>query len=97
MEIRQYSQNGKGSFKAFENEKEVGTLDYTMDEMNTIIINHTEVSPAYEGKGIAKKLVMQSVAFARQKNLKILPRCPYAEKLFERSAEIQDVLYLSRS
>lgn len=95
MEIRQFNQNGKGSFKAFENNQEVGTLDYTLDEKNTILLNHTEVSPAYEGKGIAKKLVMESVAYARQKNLKILPRCPYAEKLFAKSTEIQDVLYKS--
>lgn len=95
MEIRQINQNAKGSFKAFENNEEVGTLDYTMDEKNTMLLNHTEVSPAFEGKGIAKKLVMQSVEYARENDLKILPRCSYAEKLFERSAEIQDVLYKS--
>lgn len=97
MEIRQYNQNGKGSFKAFENDEEVGILDYTQDQNNTMILNHTEVSPAHEGKGIGKKLVMESAAFARQHNLKILPRCSYAEKVFERTAEIQDVLYQSRS
>lgn len=97
MEIRQFNQNGHGSFKAFENDQEVGTLDYTMDKRNTIILNHTGVSPFHEGKGIGKRLVMQSVEYARQKNLKILPRCPYAEKVFERSAEIQDVLYKSHS
>lgn len=95
MEIHKINQNGKGSFKAFENNEEVGTLDYTMDEKNTMLLNHTEVNPAYEGKGIAKKLVMESVEFARKNDLKILPRCTYAEKLFERSTEIQDVLYKS--
>lgn len=95
MEIRQISQTGSGSFKAFENNEEVGTLDYTMDRKNTMLLNHTEVSPAYEGKGIAKKLVMKSVEYVRENGLKILPRCTYAEKLFERSTEIQDVLYKS--
>lgn len=95
MEIRQINHNGRGSFKAFENNEEVGTLDYTMDEKNTMLLNHTEVSPAYEGKGIAKKLVMESVEYVRENGLKILPRCPYAVKLFEKSAEIQDVLYKS--
>lgn len=97
MEIRQFNQNGKGSFKAFDNEKEIGTLDYTLDEKNTILLNHTEVSPEYEGKGIGKKLVMESVEYARQKNMKILPRCSYAEKVFERTTDIQDVLYKSHS
>lgn len=54
MEIRQFSQNGKGSFKAFENDQEVGTLNYTCNEENTLALNHTEVNPACEGKGIAK-------------------------------------------
>lgn len=54
MEIRHISQNGRGSFKAFENDQEVGTLDYTWDNKNTMLLNHTEVIPEYEGKGIAK-------------------------------------------
>lgn len=95
MEIRQINQNGKGSFKAFENNEEIGTLDYSWDEKNTMLLNHTEVNPAFEGKGIAKKLLMESVAYARQKNLKILPRCSYAVKAFERATDIQDVLYKS--
>lgn len=96
MEIKQFKENGKGHFKALESGKEVGILDYSLDGKNTIILHHTEVNPEFEGKGIGKKLIMESVTYARNEDLKILPRCSYAQKVFERTTEIQDVLYKSR-
>ena len=57
-----------------------------------IIIDHTEVNEAYNGKGFGKQMVAQAVAFAREKNLKIIPLCPFAKKVFEKTPEYQDVL-----
>ena len=59
---------------------------------NKIIIDHTEVNEAYNGKGFGKQMVAQAVAFAREKNLKIIPLCPFAKKVFEKTPEYQDVL-----
>ena len=36
---------------------------------------------------------MATVNFARQKNVKIQPDCPYAKSVFEKDKEIQDVLF----
>jgi len=95
MEIKHITDNGKGIFKAIENDREIGLLAYTQPDGNNISLDHTEVNSDYEGKGIGKQLLMEIVDFARQKNLKIFPRCSYAKKVFERTEEIQDVLYKS--
>ncbi|MEO8397283.1 MAG: GNAT family N-acetyltransferase [Chloroflexota bacterium] len=44
---------------------------------NTIIeMTHTEVPPAYQGMGIASKLVHDALESAKARNLKVIPSCP---------------------
>ena len=57
-----------------------------------IIIDHTEVQPGNEGKGYGKQMVSAAVDFAREKHIKILPLCPFAKSVFDRTPEFQDVL-----
>lgn len=57
-----------------------------------IIIDHTEVQPGNEGKGYGKKMVSAAVDFAREKQLKIIPLCPFAKSVFDRTPEFRDVL-----
>ena len=57
-----------------------------------IIIDHTEVNPGNEGKGFGKKMVTKAVKFAREKGLKILPLCPFAKSVFDKTPEFRDVL-----
>lgn len=93
MEIKQQDQHQKGNFTAWEGGQQAGVLDYILEGQNRMSIDHTEVSPSFEGKGIGKKLVLEAVEFARQKNLKIIPLCPFAQTVFSRTEEIRDVLY----
>lgn len=57
-----------------------------------IIIDHTEVNPAYNGKGFGKKMVAKAVDYARENHLKIIPLCPFAKSVFEKTLEFRDVL-----
>ena len=57
-----------------------------------IIIDHTEVNPGNEGKGFGKKMVTKAVEFAREKEIKILPLCPFAKSVFDKTPEFRDVL-----
>jgi len=56
------------------------------------IIDHTEVSDALRGTGAGKKLVTEAVEYAHMYNLKILPLCPFAKSVFEKTTEFEDVL-----
>ena len=57
-----------------------------------IIIDHTEVNPGNEGKGFGKKMVTKAVEFAREKGIKIVPLCPFAKSVFDKTPEFRDVL-----
>ncbi|TYP71596.1 putative GNAT family acetyltransferase [Aquimarina intermedia] len=73
--------NGKkGRFIIYENDKFAGEMTYTWAGKSKFIINHTGVEEQFSGKGFGKKLVMKSVEFARNNDLKILPLCPFAKK-----------------
>jgi predicted GNAT family acetyltransferase len=93
MEIQQINDIRKGYFEAIEDGKEAGKMTYTWAGDSKFIIDHTEVSPDFNGKGVGKKLVMASVEYARNNNLKIIPLCPFAKSVFDKVEEIRDVLF----
>lgn len=85
--------NGKkGRFVIYSDGQEAGEMTFTWAGENKFIIDHTGIKKAFEGKGLAKELVMAGVEFARKEDLKIIPLCPYAKSRFDRDKEIQDVL-----
>jgi predicted GNAT family acetyltransferase len=92
MQIDQFDRENKGFFKAEIDGEVAGRMTYSRAGNDKIIIDHTEVYPAYNGKGVGKELVMAAVDFAREHNLKIIPLCPYAKRVFERTEAIRDVL-----
>ena len=57
-----------------------------------IIIDHTEVNPGNEGKSFGKKMVIKAIEFAREKNIKIIPLCPFAKSVFDKTPKFRDVL-----
>ena len=57
-----------------------------------IIIDHTEVNPGNEGKGFGKKIGCKGGEHAREKGIKIIPLCPFAKSVFDKTPEFRDVL-----
>lgn len=57
-----------------------------------MIIDHTEVQPGNEGKGYGKQMVSAAVEYARANGIKIIPLCPFAKSVFDRTPEFRDVL-----
>ena len=66
-------------------------MTFRKDESGTITIDHTGVPPAYEGRGIAAKLVNKAVADAREQGFKITPVCSYVVAQFRRHPEWADL------
>jgi len=92
MEIEHTIENSNGHFIAIENEREVGVMTYTITGEDKIAINHTEVNPAFEGKGIGHYLVKEAVRYARENHLKILPMCWFVNLVLSRNPDFKDVL-----
>ncbi|MEM0993341.1 MAG: GNAT family N-acetyltransferase [Bacteroidota bacterium] len=67
-------------------------MSYSKAGKTMLIIDHTDVSETLRGQGIGRKLLNAVVEMARDKNLKILPLCPYAKSVFDKDATIRDVL-----
>ncbi|MFB3387150.1 GNAT family N-acetyltransferase [Flavobacterium sp. LAR06] len=93
MEINQINDIRKGYFEAIEDGKEAGKMTYTWAGDSKFIIDHTEVNEGFNGKGVGKKLVMKAVEYARNNNLKIIPLCPFAKSVFDKTEDIRDVLF----
>ena len=92
IEIKQIKDGTKGRFAAMDNDKQAGAIFYTTAGESKIILDHTEVDDAYRGQSIGKKIVMYIVEFARENNIKIIPLCPYAKSVFDKTESIRDVL-----
>ncbi|PRD57150.1 GNAT family N-acetyltransferase [Sphingobacterium gobiense] len=92
MEVLLKVSGAKGSAVAQENDRRAGTMSYSIAGPNLIIIDHTEVEPAYNGRGIGKQMLYKIVEMAREKSIKIIPLCPFAAKMFEKLDDIRDVL-----
>ena len=93
MEITIKEIENKGFAMAREDNKRAGIMTYSIPpSADYIIIDHTEIEHAFNGKGIGKQLLFKIVEMAREKNIKILPLCPFANAMFKKLTEIQDVL-----
>lgn len=95
MQIQQQDNGKKGSFFVKDGEELLAEMTYTWPSEHLFIIDHTEVSEKLAGKGVGKQLVNAAVDFARANNHKILPLCPFAKKVIEKTPEYQDVLHKS--
>lgn len=93
MEIqhRHHLMNGE-FFIEDEQRHKLALMTYSMQDDETMVIEHTEVSEKLEGQGIGRKLVDAGVQFARENGLKIIPQCPYAASVFRKTPEYRDVL-----
>jgi len=92
MEIRHTKNENQGAFEVIEEGAKVGEMTYTQAGPGRITIDHTEVDPSQNGKGLGKKLVDAGVAFARENGLKIVPLCPFAKRVLTGSEKYADVL-----
>lgn len=88
VEVRMDQSRNRAS--AFDGDKEIGYCTYEPDG-NVLTVTHTVVEPEYGGQGLARKLMDEVVAFAREQGYKIVPVCSYVVHAFEKDASYADV------
>ena len=80
-----------GEVQLFTDEIKAGKMDIAITN-GRLTVFHTEVNPEFEGRGFAKLLLEKLVNYAKEKDLKIVPLCPYVNIQFRRHpAEYEDV------
>ncbi len=92
MEIKHVDNQKKGSFVVEIEGHKQGELQYFTSAPGQITIYHTEVDEELRGRDVGRKLVAAAVEYARSNDLKIIPTCPFAKKVIDRTPEFQDVL-----
>jgi hypothetical protein len=81
----------RGRYEALVEGTLAGWVEYRRMGRRLVAI-HTEVLPAFGGRGIAAALVQRVVADARATGVRISPMCPLFQAHFARHPEDQDVL-----
>lgn len=71
--------------------KVAGFADYQLLPTK-VVFTHTEVLPAYEGQGLAGKLVGYALQASADTGLRVVPTCPYVAKYIERHPEFKDLV-----
>lgn len=92
MQIKHKEIGSKGIFYIEEHGEKLAEMTYSKAGETLIIIDHTEVSEKLKGKGAGKQLVQAAVDYAREHTIKILPLCPFAKAVFDKTPEYRDVL-----
>jgi uncharacterized protein len=88
----EHEQSGhRGAFFIEEDGKRVAQLTYTVAGTR-VIIDHTEIEESLRRTGTGRKLVAAAVDWAREEDVKLLPLCPFARSVFDKTPEFGDVL-----
>jgi uncharacterized protein len=72
--------------------EQIAMTEYMLAGRN-IIFTHTEVPPAFEGRGIANKLAHTALEYARTEALKVQALCPFIALYVRKHPEYQSITW----
>jgi predicted GNAT family acetyltransferase len=61
-------------------------------EPGTIVLIHTDIEPAFAGKGLGSRLVAGTLDDLRRRGLKVVPVCPFVAAYIRRHPEYDDLV-----
>jgi len=92
MNMIQHERTGhRGAFFLERDGERLAQMTYTVAGTR-VIIDHTDVDDRLRGTGMGRKLVDAAVQWARKENAHLMPLCPYAKSVFDKTPEYSDVL-----
>ncbi|MDN3674366.1 GNAT family N-acetyltransferase [Flavobacterium branchiarum] len=80
-----------GNFNLYVDGKKQGEMTVSLKD-DLLTVYHTGVEPEAEGKGYAKKLLLEMVSYVRENKMMVKALCPYVHAQFTRHPdEYQDI------
>ena len=70
--------------------EEVGFAEVDPISADGLLIKHTEISTAYEGRGFGGQLVRHILEDAKQQGRGVIPVCPYAAAYIKKHPALMD-------
>ena len=90
-EIRHEPAGHKGAFVWRRDGEKLAELTYSVAGTR-VILDHTDVDDRLRGTGAGRKLVAAAVEWARKENARLMPLCPFARSVFDKTPDYSDVL-----
>lgn len=91
-EIRHLRDGKRGAFVYFVEGQQLAEMVYVMYAAHRMVIEHTQVDESLKGQNIGKKLLETLVLYVREQDIKVVPYCPFAKAMLEKTKEWQDIL-----
>lgn len=82
----------RGAFTIERDGRRLAELTYTVAPGGQVTLEHTVVDDALRGTGAGRKLVKAAVEWARSEGRPLVPICPFARSVIEKTPEYRDVL-----
>ena len=68
-----------------------GFTQYHLED-DVVAFDHTEIDPAFEGRGLASVLIKHALDDVRSRGLGVRPFCPFVRRYIDRHAEYRDLV-----
>ena len=93
LEIKHKDDGKKGEFYLGNHRHHLAEMTYTWAGDSILIIDHTLVDDTLRRQGIGHQLLNAVVQLAREKQVKIIPLCPFAKSVFDQDLTLHNLLY----
>jgi predicted GNAT family acetyltransferase len=90
-EITHQHSGARGAFVIVRDGQTLAQMTYTVGGA-IAIIDHTEVDDVLRGTGTGARLVKAAVQWARAERMQLMPLCPFAKSVFDKTPDYGDVL-----
>jgi predicted GNAT family acetyltransferase len=90
-DVRVVDNPDKARFEIYLGDALAGFVIYEL-EPGVITFIHTEVDPAFNGKGLGGQLVSQALDSARERRLAVVPLCPFVNRYIQRHPAYADLV-----
>ena len=86
MAITVHDNPNEHRYEIHDGDQLAGFSEYKLTQ-HRIAFTHTQVDPAFNGRGLAHQLVTEELDDARRRGLAVLPFCPYVRKVIAREPD----------
>jgi predicted GNAT family acetyltransferase len=91
VESRVTDNPGERRFEVYLGDALAGFAGYQLAP-GRIVFTHTEIDPRFEGHGLGSRLASGALDSARERELAVVPRCPFIAAYIARHREYADLV-----
>jgi predicted GNAT family acetyltransferase len=91
MDVQVLDNPDRGRFELLVDGEPAGQAAYRVRD-GVVIVTHSEVDPAFRGRGLAGELARQTLDTLRERGDRVVPACPFFAKYVGEHPEYDDIV-----